>query len=40
MRKLILSMQVSQDGYAEGPTGDMSWMQPDDNEQWDNLCKC
>jgi dihydrofolate reductase len=37
MRKLILSMQVSLDGYAEGPNGDMSWMQPDDDETWENL---
>jgi len=26
MRKLILSMQVSLDGFIEGPGGDMSWM--------------
>jgi dihydrofolate reductase len=39
MRKLILSMQVSLDGYAEGPNGDMSWMQPDDDEQWNDLFK-
>jgi dihydrofolate reductase len=37
MRKLILSMQVSLDGYVEGPNGDMSWMQADDDEQWDDL---
>jgi dihydrofolate reductase len=37
MRKLILSMQVTLDGYVEGPNGDMSWMQPDDDEAWENL---
>jgi dihydrofolate reductase len=37
MRKLILSMQVSLDGYVEGPKGDMSWMQTDDDESWKNL---
>jgi dihydrofolate reductase len=37
MRKLILSMQVSLDGFVEGQNGDMSWMQPDDNEQWDDM---
>jgi dihydrofolate reductase len=37
MRKLILAMQVSLDGFVEAPNGDMSWMQPDDNEQWDNM---
>jgi dihydrofolate reductase len=37
MRKLILCMQVTLDGYVEGPKGDMSWMQPDDDEAWDDL---
>jgi dihydrofolate reductase len=37
MRKLILSMQVSLDGYIEGGNGDMSWLQRDDPEQWKDL---
>jgi dihydrofolate reductase len=37
MRKLVLSMQVSLDGYVEGPNGDMRWMQTDDGEQWDDV---
>ena len=37
MRKLILSMQTSLDGYVEGKNGDMSWMQPDDDETWGDL---
>ncbi len=37
MRKLILCMQVSLDGFVEGPDGDMSWMQPDNDEGWDDL---
>lgn len=37
MRKLILSMQMSLDGFAEGPKKDMSWMQPDNDEQWNYL---
>lgn len=37
MRKLILSMQVSLDGFVEGVDGDMSWMQPDDDQLWDDL---
>jgi len=37
MRKLILSMSTSLDGYVEGKNGDMSWMKPDDDEQWDEL---
>ncbi|MFA6086079.1 dihydrofolate reductase family protein [Mucilaginibacter sp.] len=36
MRKLILSMQVTLDGFIEGADGDMSWM-VDDKEQWDDL---
>jgi dihydrofolate reductase len=37
MRKLILKMQMSLDGFVIGVNGDMSWMQPDDDEQWDDL---
>ncbi|MEO6549694.1 MAG: dihydrofolate reductase family protein [Ferruginibacter sp.] len=37
MRKLILSMQVSLDGFIEGPSGDISWIEKDDNEQWKDL---
>jgi dihydrofolate reductase len=37
MRKLILSMQVSLDGFIEGPNGDMSWLHKDDKEQWQDL---
>jgi dihydrofolate reductase len=37
MRKLILSMQVSLDGFIEGPNGDSSWLIKDDDEQWQDL---
>jgi len=37
MRKLILSTNASLDGYIEGKNGDMSWMQPDDDDTWDDL---
>jgi dihydrofolate reductase len=37
MRKLILKMHVSLDGFVAGPNNDMSWMQPDDEEEWDEL---
>ena len=37
MRKLILSMHTSLDGFVTGPNNDMSWMQPDDDEQWADL---
>ncbi len=30
-------MQVSLDGFIEGPDGDMSWMAKDDQQQWDDL---
>ena len=30
-------MQISLDGYVEGPNGDMSWMQMDDEEQWQEV---
>lgn len=36
MRKLILSMQMSLDGFVEGPHGDMSWVKKDDQEQWED----
>jgi dihydrofolate reductase len=35
MRKLILSMQVSLDGYIESSTGDMDWMDINSNDGWD-----
>ena len=37
MRKLILLMHVSLDGFVEGENGDMSWMRPDTDDQWNNL---
>lgn len=37
MRKVILAMQVSLDGYVEGPNGEMDWMIFDDKEQWQSL---
>ncbi|HZE84903.1 MAG TPA: dihydrofolate reductase family protein [Puia sp.] len=37
MRKLILAMQVSLDGFVEGPGGDMSWFVHDDPEHWADL---
>jgi dihydrofolate reductase len=37
MRKLILSMQVSLDGFTEGENGDISWVQKEDPEQWPDL---
>lgn len=37
MRKVILSMQMSLDGYVEGPAGsEMNWIQ-DEEEQWTDI---
>ncbi|HMJ69776.1 MAG TPA: dihydrofolate reductase family protein [Cyclobacteriaceae bacterium] len=36
MRKLILSMQISIDGFIEGENGDMSWMALDEPMSWDD----
>ena len=30
-------MQISLDGFVEGPGGDMSWLLKDDGEQWQDL---
>lgn len=36
MRKIILSMQTSLDGYVEGENGDMSWMVTDEPALWED----
>jgi dihydrofolate reductase len=38
MRKVILSMMMSLDGFAAGPNGEMDWLPPfDDEEKWRDL---
>lgn len=37
MRRLILAMQISVDGFIEGPDGDMSWVAKNEEELWDDL---
>jgi|SRR5688572_4870082 len=37
MRKLTLSMQMSLDGYIEGPSGEMDWFIIDEREQWTDM---
>jgi dihydrofolate reductase len=37
MRKLILSMQMSLDGFIEGENGDATWMNTNDPEDWPEL---
>src|SRR5689334_19531297 len=36
MRRLILAMQISFDGFVEGPHGDLSWIKTDDEKQWED----
>jgi len=37
MRQLILRMQVSLDGYVEGPNAAMDWFDTEEEEQWKDL---
>lgn len=37
MRKIILSMQTSLDGFVEGENGDMSWIDTDDKTEWEDV---
>ena len=39
MRKLILSMKISIDGFATGLNDDMSWLQKDGDQHWNDLFK-
>ena len=34
MRKIITSLQVSVDGFIEGPNKEVDWMMVDDEEEW------
>lgn len=34
MRKIIASLQVSVDGFIEGPNKEADWMMVDDEEEW------
>lgn len=37
MRKVIVSIQVTLDGFICGPSGEMDWISYDDDEQWKDL---
>jgi dihydrofolate reductase len=38
MRKVILSMMMSLDGFIEGPNGEMDWLPPfNDEEKWKDI---
>jgi dihydrofolate reductase len=34
MRKIIASLQVSVDGFIDGPNGEMDWVMEEDEEAW------
>lgn len=37
MRKLIAALQVSLDGFIEGPNGELDWAMAEDEETWRDL---
>jgi dihydrofolate reductase len=37
VRKLIAALQVSVDGYIEGPNGELDWAMAEDEETWRDL---
>jgi dihydrofolate reductase len=34
VRKIIAALQVSVDGFIEGPDGEMDWVMAEDEEEW------
>jgi RibD C-terminal domain len=37
MRKIITSLQMSIDGFIEGPNGELDWMMKEDEEVWRDM---
>lgn len=37
MRKVILAMQVTLDGFIEGPNGELDWAMKEDEEMWKDV---
>src|SRR3990172_6196334 len=37
MRKVIVAMQVTLDGFIEGPSGELDWAMKEDEETWKDL---
>lgn len=37
MRKIIASLQISLDGFIEGPSGEMDWAMTEDEETWKEI---
>jgi hypothetical protein len=38
-RKIIAALQVSVDGFIEGPNGEMDWAMEEDEEIWRDILK-
>jgi dihydrofolate reductase len=39
MRKIIAALQVSVDGFVEGPNGELDWAMAEDEETWKDIFK-
>jgi dihydrofolate reductase len=37
MRKIIAALQVSVDGFIEGPNGELDWAMAEDEETWEDV---
>jgi hypothetical protein len=37
MRKIIAGLEISVDGFIEGPNGEVDWMMANDEEAWREL---
>jgi dihydrofolate reductase len=37
MRKLVAALQVSVDGFIEGPNGELDWAMAEDEETWKDI---
>lgn len=37
MRKIIAALQISVDGFIEGPRGELDWMMAEDEEAWRDI---
>jgi dihydrofolate reductase len=37
MRKIIAALQVSMDGFVEGPNGELDWAMAEDEETWSDI---
>ena len=40
MRKIIAALQVSVDGFIEGPNGELDWAMAEDDEVWSDVFAC